>query len=63
MIDIPFAFKNARFEWMCFREGLGVELQEETSPPRFYNDLLREKMRAENGYSWVREVYIDSYVL
>jgi len=48
---IPFEFKNARFERVDFRGGLGVEAQEESSLSSFYNDALREKMRAENGYS------------
>ena len=53
---IPFTFKNARFERVYFGEGLGVELQEESSLSRFYNDALCEKMDAENGYSWAQEV-------
>ncbi len=44
-VNIPFAFKNAHFEWVDFCEGLGVEPQEESSLSRFYNDALREKMK------------------
>jgi len=39
------------FEWVDFRGGLGVEAQEESSLSIFYNNALREKMRAEIGYS------------
>ena len=60
---IPFAFKNARFELVDFCEGLGVELQEESSLSRFYNDAFCEKMCDENGYSWAREVYLKSFTL
>ncbi len=56
--DIPFAFKNTRFEWVNIREELGVEPQEESSLSRFYNDALREKMHTKNGCFWAREVYM-----
>jgi len=54
---MPFAFKNARFEWVDFRGGLGAEAQEESSLSSFYNNALHEKMRAENGCSLGRERY------
>ncbi|MEE9396120.1 MAG: hypothetical protein V3V31_03815 [Methylococcales bacterium] len=52
---IPFAFKNACFEWVDFRGELGAEPQKESTLARFYYDALREKMPAENEYSWTRE--------
>ncbi len=48
---IPFAFKNARFEWVDFRGGLGVKVKEELSLSSLCKVVRREKMRAENGYS------------
>ncbi len=39
---VPFAFKNARIEWVDFCEALDIEPQEESSLSRFYNDVLRE---------------------
>jgi len=38
--DIPFAFKNARFECVDFRGGLGGEPQEESFLSSFYDDVL-----------------------